>query len=154
MANVTGNINPTGYAISGVALDTSDSTGPPAYVTIRGFHVAHVFKTSNAGQSWVDFSGAGAAAIPDSPCNAVVVASGANPNSGVVFVATDTGVYSSPTNAASWTEVGPAASSGVTGFLPNTSVVALGLFRSGGQTLLRAATHGRGLWQMLVSLVP
>jgi hypothetical protein len=154
MSNVTGNINPTGYAISGVAVDTSDPTGQTAYVTIMGFHVAHVFRTSNAGQTWTDFSGTGAAAIPDSPANAVVVAPGADPNSGVVFVATDTGVFSSPTNSANWTEVGPTAGPGVTGFLPNTTVVALGLFRSGGQTLLRAATHGRGLWQIVVSLFP
>jgi hypothetical protein len=154
MTNITGNINPAGYTISGVALDTSDATGQTAYVTIMGFHVAHVFKTTNAGQSWSDFSGTGAGALPDSPANAVVIAPGANTSSGVVFVATDTGVFSSPTNAASWTEVGPSATPGATGFLPNTTVVALGLFRSGGQTLLRAATHGRGLWQMLVSLVP
>jgi hypothetical protein len=154
MSNVTGSINPTGYTVSGVALDKSDATGQTAYVTIMGFHVAHVFKTTNAGQSWTDFSGSGAGAIPDSPANAVVVAQGADPNSGMVFVGTDTGVFSSPTSTPNWTEVGPIAAPGATGFLPNTTVVALGLFRSGGQTLLRATTHGRGIWQIVVSLVP
>jgi hypothetical protein len=154
MSNVTGNINPAEYAISGVAVDASDPTGQTAYVTVMGFHVPHVFKTSNAGQTWGNFSGTGATAIPDSPANAVVLAAGADPNNGVVFVATDTGVFSSPTNAPNWTEVGPAPGPGVTGFLPNTTVTALGLFRAGGQTLLRAATHGRGVWQIVVSLVP
>ena len=154
MANVTANINPDGYTISGVAVDTSDPTGQTAYVTIMGFHVAHVFRTSNAGQTWADFSGIGASALPDSPANAVVVAPGANPNSGVVFVGTDAGVFSSPTNSPNWTEVGPVPGPGASGFLPNTTVVALGLFRSGGQTQLRAATHGRGIWEITVSLVP
>src|SRR5205085_8108915 len=80
------------YTISGVALDSSYATGQTAYVTIMGFHVPHVFKTTNAGQSWSDFSGTGAGALPDSPANAVVIAPGANTSSGVVFVATDTGV--------------------------------------------------------------
>jgi hypothetical protein len=154
MSKVTGSINPTGYTMSGVAVDTSDSTGQTAYVSVMGFHVPHVFKTTNAGQSWTDFSGSGAAAIPDSPANSVVVAAGAASNSGVVFVGTDTGIFSSPTSTANWTEVGPIAAPGATGFLPNTTVVALGLLRSGGQTLLRAATHGRGIWEIAVSLVP
>ena len=83
-------INPSGFPISGVAIDSSDATGQTAYLSIMGFHVSHVWKTSNAGQSWTDFT----ANLPDSPANAVVVDSSAP---GTVYVATDVGVFSSST---------------------------------------------------------
>ena len=47
----TGGINPFGYPISGVAIDTSDASGSTAYVTVMGFHTSHVWKTINAGGS-------------------------------------------------------------------------------------------------------
>ena len=43
----TGATNPGTFPISGVAVDKSDATGRTAYVTIMGFHVSHVWKTSN-----------------------------------------------------------------------------------------------------------
>jgi hypothetical protein len=47
-----------------------------------------------------------------------------------------------------WTEVGPGTGSGS---LPNAPVFDLKLFRGGGQVFLRAATHGRGVWQIAVA---
>src|SRR5262249_45351005 len=54
-ADRTGSINPDGYPISSIALEPSDGTGKTAYVTIMGFGVAHVWKTTDAGLSWMDF---------------------------------------------------------------------------------------------------
>ena len=139
----TAGINPSGFPISSVAIDRSDPTGQTAYVTIMGFHVSHVWKTSNAGQSWTNFN----ANLPDSPANAVVVDAGSNPNNGTVYVATDVGVFSSSTASPSWTELGPAPNSGLTGYLPNVSVTALRIFNSGGYKRLRASTYGRGVWE-------
>jgi hypothetical protein len=140
-------INGNQFPISGVAIDTSDPTGNTAYVTVMGFTggPGHVWQTTNAGATWTDFSGTGVGAIPDSPSNAVVV----DPAGGVVYVGTDVGVFQSLTSSAAWTEVGPVPSSsgGVTGFLPNVAVTALGIFSSGSQKLLRASTYGRGIWQ-------
>lgn len=145
----SGNINPDQFPVSSVATDSSDPSGQTAYVTIMGFigGPGHVWKTTSAGLSWIDFTGN----LPDSPVNAVVVDS----SSALVYVGTDVGVFVSSTVApAVWTEVGPAATPGNTGFLPNVAVTALALFNSGGQRLLRASTYGRGLWQFNLITTP
>ncbi len=146
MTDMTGSINPTEYPVSGIAVDTSDATGQTAFVTIMGFHVAHVFKTTNAGASWTNFT----ASLPDSPADAVVV----DPQTHLVYVGTDVGVFSSSTASASWTEVGPLAAAGSTGYLPNVPVTALAIFNGGGKKLLRASTYGRGIWEYNLSTTP
>jgi len=143
MTDLTGSINPTEYPVSGIAVDTSDATGQTAFVTIMGFHVNHVFKTTNAGASWTNFT----SNLPDSPADTVVV----DPQAHVVYVGTDVGVFSSSTASASWTEVGPLAAAGNTGYLPNVPVTALAIFNSGGKKLLRASTYGRGIWEYNLS---
>jgi hypothetical protein len=159
-ANVTLNgpggssINANQFPISGVAIDTSDPTGKTAYVTVMGFTggPGHVWQTTNAGVSWIDFTGTGGNALPDSPVNAVVV----DPSTHTVYVGTDVGVFQTATSAAAWTEVGPIpnALGGTTGFLPNVAVTALAIFNSGGQKLLRASTYGRGVWQFNLLTTP
>lgn len=146
-----GSINPNQFPISSVALDSSDSTGATAYVTVMGFTAApgsasgpgHVWKTTTLGGSWSDFT----SNLPDSPVNAIVV----DPVNAQVYVGTDVGVFASSTSAASWTEVGPVPGPTQTGFLPNVAVTALALFNSGGEELLRASTYGRGVWQWPVA---
>jgi hypothetical protein len=143
-----GNINPNQFPISGVAIDPTDVTGRTAYVTVMGFTggTGHVWKTTNAGVAWTDFTGN----LPDSPVNAVVV----YPGLSQVFVGTDVGVFGSLTSAASWTELGPNPSTGQAGFLPNVAVTALAVFTGGGQQLLRASTYGRGIWQFNLVITP
>jgi large repetitive protein len=145
----TGSINPSNYPVSGVAIDTSDATGKTAYVTIMGFGVSHVWKTTTAGASWTDFTGN----LPDAPANAVVVDPAANGSPATVYVGTDVGVFSSATSSASWTEVGPAPGSG-SGFLPNVPVTALRLFNITGTKKLRASTYGRGIWEFPLVVTP
>jgi hypothetical protein len=150
-ANVTLNgpsgtsINPNQFPISSVAIDTSDITGNTAYVTVMGFTggPGHVWQTTNAGASWIDFTGTAIDALPDSPVNAVVF----DPDTHIIYVGTDVGVFQSPTSGAAWTELGPSSSSQQSGFLPNVAVTALALFNPGNQKLLRASTYGRGVWQ-------
>jgi len=111
----------------------------------------HVWQTTNAGNTWTDWTAFGGfAPLPDSPTNAVVV----DPSTHIVYVGTDVGVFQSPTSAAAWTEVGPIPSPTETGFLPNVAVTALALFNSGGQKLLRASTYGRGVWQFNLLATP
>jgi hypothetical protein len=148
MADRTGAINPGQFPASSIAIDPSDATGQTAYVTIMGFHVGHVFKTTNAGLTWADFSGISPNSIPDAPTNAVVV----DASAGMIYVGTDVGVFVSRTSAASWTELGPKGSQQTTGYMPNVPVTALRIFDAGGLRLLRASTYGRGLWQY--DLVP
>jgi hypothetical protein len=139
-------INPNQFPISSVAIDTSDPTGNTAYVTVMGFTggPGHVWQTSNAGTSWTDWTGfGGAAPLPDSPVNAVVV----DPVSQIVYVGTDVGVFQNSMPSAQWAEVG-----GSTGSLPNVAVTGLAIFNSPCQKLLRASTYGRGVWQFNLPL--
>jgi hypothetical protein len=152
-ANATQNVNPNGYAISTVAMDSSDGTGSTAYVGIMGFSTAefptsHVWQTTNAGASWTDWTGTGSTELPDAPVNALLV----DAQAGQVYAGTDVGVFVSATSAPNWTEVGPAPGVGVSGFLPNAPVTALQLFNSGGTKTLVASTYGRGIWNY--SLAP
>jgi hypothetical protein len=62
-------INPQGVPISSIAIDQTDPLGNTAYVTIMGFHTSHVWKTTDAGASWTDFT----ANLPDAPANAIMV---------------------------------------------------------------------------------
>jgi hypothetical protein len=133
-----------------VAIDTSDTLGLTAYVTIIGFHVSHVWKTSDGGGSWTDFT----ANLPDAPANAVLVDSGPTPDTGTVYVATDVGVFSSGTASANWTETGPAPDSGQAGYLPNVAVTALRMFNTGRTKKLRASTYGRGMWEFNLITIP
>jgi hypothetical protein len=142
MTDSTGAINPKQYPVSGIALDPADPSGQTAYVTIMGFgaDVGHVFKTTNAGATWNDFSGA-LNSLPDAPANSIVV------DGGTVFVGTDVGVFASGTSNADWAEVGPEPGPTAYGYLPNVPVTALRIFNSGGKKLLRASTYGRGIWE-------
>lgn len=146
--DVTQGINPLHFPISSIALDSTDPLGKTAYVSIMGFHTSHVWKTTNAGASWTDFS----ANLPDAPVNAITVDSGASLSNGTVYVGTDVGVFASSTGAVNWTEVGPA--SGESGFLPNVAVTSLQIFNSGGVNRLRAATYGRGIWEWNLVTTP
>ncbi len=146
--NATQNVNPDGYAISSVAMDSSSGSGNTAYVGIMGFSTpayptSHVWKTTNAGAVWMDWTGTGMGALPDNPVNALLV----DPLAGQVYAGTDVGVFVSSTSAPSWTEVGPGPGPGVSGFLPNAPVTALQLFNpDAGTKTLVASTYGRGIW--------
>jgi hypothetical protein len=143
MSDVTRTINPSNYTISSVEIDNSDTTGNTAYVGIMGFNTSHVWKTTTAGGSWADWTGTG---LPDSPVNALLVDS----QSRQIYAGTDVGVFVSSASSASWTEVGPAPSSGGA-YLPNVPVSAIRMFNSGGVKKVRASTYGRGIWESVTA---
>jgi len=120
-----------GYPISGLAIDPRDATGKSVYATVMGFGVPHVLKSTDAGVTWTNMTGN----LPDAPTDAIAVDPG---NPAIVYVGTDIGVFATQDGGSTWTEFG-------TGF-PNTEVVAFDIFNSGSTHLLRAATHGRGIW--------
>lgn len=152
-ADQTGAINPESFPISSVVVDNSDPTGLTAYITIMGFSTpafptSHLWKTSNGGVSWTDFTGN----LPNAPANAVLVDS----PTATVYVGTDVGVFESGTTSPDWSEVGPPPGSGQSGYLPNVAVTALGMFENQAGTikLLRASTYGRGIWQFPLITTP
>ena len=128
------------YTISTLALDPQDPSGHTAYAAVMGFGVPHVWKTTTSGQSWSDVTGD----LPDAPADSVLV----DPeNSNVLYLGTDVGVFMSSNGGVNWTEMGPATGSGM---LPNVPVVRLAMFRSASLKSLRAATHGRGVWEYVL----
>jgi hypothetical protein len=153
MTDVTGNVNPQGYAISSIAMDKSDTTGATAYIGIMGFSTpsyptSHVWKTTNAGTGWVDWTGTGSTALPDAPVNALLVDS----NAALIYAGTDVGVFVSSTSTPAWTEAGPAPSAGAWGYLPEAPVTALHIFNdNAGTKMLVASTYGRGIWNYALS---
>ena len=124
-------------------IDTDPRNADNVIVTYSGWnastpHPGHVFRSNDGGQTWTDVSGA----LPDEPFNTVAV----NPNSGEhdeVYVGSDSGVYVN-TNAwsgNSWLRVN-------SGLLPHVSVNMLQFTNATTPKRLRAATHGRGIWEM------
>ena len=152
MAQVTGNINPSNYTISSVAVDRSDATGATAYVGIMGFNVSHVFKTTNAGATWSDWSGSGSAGLPDAPVNALLVDSSITPSQ--IYAGTDVGLFVSSTASPGWSEVGTPSLPGATGYLPNVPVTAIRMFNYDGTKKLRVSTYGRGIWEYALAIAP
>ncbi len=99
----------------------------------------HVWRSTNGGTSWTDISGA----LPDTPVLSMAL-DPADVNS--LYVGTYAGVYlyqgvwgASPTLT------------NVTANLPNVAVMALQFTNATAPKRLRAATHGRGIWELTVS---
>lgn len=117
------------YYITRLAAHPSDPQ--TAYISYSGFGIPHIFKTADGGQTWTNAS----AGLPDIPVNAVTVDPRA-PNT--VYAGTDIGIYRSTDGGQNWSPFG-------TG-LPNVAVFDLAVSRTSG--VLRAATHGRGIWEI------
>lgn len=105
-------------------------------LTFSGFSTNKVYKSTNGGTSWTSIHGN----LPDSPVNDLLIFTD-NPNKpNTYFVATDIGVFVTEDNGTNWTEI----SSG----LPNTVIMHLDYSPS--NQMLRAGTHGRGVYEAYV----
>ncbi|WP_353070140.1 choice-of-anchor D domain-containing protein [Tunturibacter empetritectus] len=140
--------NPGGFDLSAVAVDSHDASGKTVYATVMGFvgngiNTEHLYRSIDAGAHWSNIS----SNLPNAPANSVVV----DPNdANTLYVAMDTGVYvttavTTCTIANCWSVYGIG--------LPNAPVVELAaapaMATGDGRTgELRAATYGRGLWQI------
>jgi len=111
-----------------VAVDPVDAN--KVYVTVSGYGSGHVFKSTNGGTSWSNSS----SGLPDLPVNCMVID---QTDSDKLYVGTDLGVYYSDDQGASWSDFSIG--------LPNVVVDFLALHPSTG--VLRAGTHGRGMWE-------
>ncbi len=140
-----GQFNPGGFDISSIAVDSHDATGMTVYATVMGFSGSgvsepHVYRSVDGGADWMNIS----SNLPNAPANSVLV----DPNdANTVYVATDVGVYVTQqgNNCGTatincWTVFGSG--------LPNAPVTQLVATIGGGNSLLSAATYGRGVWQI------
>ncbi len=107
------------------------------YVSIAGFGTSHVFKTTDGGNSWIDVG----KPLPDIPCGSLAL----DPdNENILFAGTDIGVFVTYDGGNSWIPFGKG--------LPRTHVADLEFHV--GTRVLRAATHGRSMWEVDVPTTP
>jgi photosystem II stability/assembly factor-like uncharacterized protein len=105
--------------------------------THSGFGTPKVYKSTNGGTSWTSIHGN----LPDSPVNDCVI--GIDPDRpDTYFIGSDVGVFVTTNNGANWTELS-------TG-LPNTVILHLDYYPS--TQMLRAGTHGRGVYEAYVGM--
>ncbi|MGH9593207.1 MAG: WD40/YVTN/BNR-like repeat-containing protein, partial [Bryobacteraceae bacterium] len=145
--------------ISKIAVDSGDATGNTAYAAISGFSLGagsaallgqppdltgHLFMTKDGGTSWsdvschtADCSQPGPADLPNTPVNDIVVDPD-DPAHNTLFVATDMGVFATSDGGATWSVLGAG--------LPKVVVLSLALHEP--SRTLRAATHGRSVWDL------
>jgi len=139
--NITGSGMLPQRVVTSLAFDPFDPSSQTIYATFSGFTspadsdlLGHVFRTTNGGAAWTDIT----ANLPNTPVNDIIV----DPDvAGTLFVGTDIGVFWSDNGGVSWMTL----QSG----LPNVAVLGLKLHRP--TRLLRAGTHGRGMWDLLLA---
>lgn len=106
-------------------------------LTFSGFGTDKVYKSTNGGSSWVSIDGP----LPDAPVNDIFIYTDNLVKPNTYFVATDIGVFITDDNGVSWVEL-PSG-------LPNTVIMHLDYSPS--TKMLRAATHGRGVYEAFIS---
>ena len=152
-------------AVTGIAVDPADASGNTAYVALSGFSFngtdplgntftdlrGHIFKITNANMtaqatftdvscSTADCSKPAANDLPNTPVNDVVL----DPDiPGILYAATDLGVFVGNCTAmpCTWSTLGTS--------LPRVAVLSLRLHEA--SRTLFAATHGRGVWNIVLN---
>jgi hypothetical protein len=146
--------------VSSIAVDPADPLGKTAYAAFSGFSfhstqisdlTGHLFRTADGGATWTDVSCSvadcsgtlGASDLPNSPVNDVVI----DPDiPGTLYAATDIGVFiGTCTTTAPFTCSWATLSTG----LPRVATLSLKLHHA--SRTLRAATHGRGVWDVVLN---
>lgn len=127
--------NITGTLPGNISNITVDPTNPlHVFATISGFSTGiKVYESTNAGTTWVNISNG----LPNLPANCLAYqGNGIN----AMYVGTDMGVYYRDTTTTAGTWVNYSTD------LPNVIVSDLKIYAPG--NILRAATYGRGTWQI------
>lgn len=112
-----------------IAVDASDSK--IVYAAFGGFGTSHIYKTSDGGTTWEDVNGS----LPDVPVQSIVVDPSITHN---VYAGTDIGIYLSTNSGTSWSSFNDG--------LPE-AVMVFDLSISSVNNSIRAATHGRGVYE-------
>lgn len=118
--------------ISRITVDPDDPD--VVFLTFSGYregdNAPYVLRSENGGQSWTDITGG----LPHAPVNDIVRVRG------LLYVATDVGVFSSPAAQPRWSPVGTA--------MPRLVVTDLRYMPTNGR--MYASTFGMGVWSLNV----
>ncbi len=106
------------------------------FLTFSGFGTNKVYKSASGGNTWTSISGN----LPDTPVNDVFIYPENTGNPNTFFVATDIGIFVTENDGVNWFEI--------SGGMPNTVVMHLDYSPS--NQMLRAGTHGRGVYEAYV----
>jgi photosystem II stability/assembly factor-like uncharacterized protein len=121
--------------VTRVAVDPEDSK--TVWATFSGFRngetAAHVYKTSDGGETWVNSSGN----LPNAPVNDVVI----DKELGTVYIGTDVGVFNLKKGGEHWQVVGKQ--------LPLVPILDIRLHAA--SRTLYASTFGRSMWKVSVA---
>jgi len=112
-----------------IAVDPMDSK--IVYAAFGGFGTSHIYKTTDGGSSWSDANGS----LPDIPVQSIVVDPSISHN---VYAGTDLGIYISTNSGTSWSSFNDG--------LPE-AIMVFDLSISPANNCIRAATHGRGVYE-------
>jgi hypothetical protein len=129
--NITGNLPVGNGAPTVITVHPADAN--TAWLTLSGYSAGNkVFQTTDGGATWINIS----YNLPNLPANCSVYQPGTN---GRIYVGMDVGVYTKDNSSTTWTLYNSA--------LPNVPIHDLGISPAA-PTLLRAATYGRGVYQV------
>jgi hypothetical protein len=119
--------------VTRIAIDPTNSN--VVYVTFGGFSADNVYKTTNAGDTWVDRTGSGGTGLPNAPIRTLAI----HPdNSQWIYAGGESGIFASEDGGATWNLPHDAPA--------NVSVDELFIMQNANRDLV-AATHGRGIYR-------
>src|SRR5262249_26028957 len=135
-------ISPRAGVISDIEFDPNQPQ--TVYVTYSTFKISandgHIYKSTDAGQTWTAIDGSGGGALPDVPVNTIVI----DPDdSSRLYIGTDIGIFASFDGGITW--------------LPDSNPIAnvivdhLTLDRAGDTKYLYAFTYGRAVWRVALA---
>ncbi|WP_046755663.1 T9SS type A sorting domain-containing protein [Kordia jejudonensis] len=104
------------------------------YIAYSGYQAGKVYKSTNSGFSFTNITGS----LPNIPTHKIIYKTGTT--DGELFLATDLGVYYRTDTAGDWERLGQG--------LPNVIVYDVEIHYATNK--LRAATYGRGVWEVAV----
>ncbi len=138
--SITTNVTNAGFSgvpIQRVILDpVSENT---FYLTRASYAGGQVIKTTDFGTTWSNVSGSGGTALPAVPVNDLFIDPA---NTAHLYAGSDVGVYWSSNGGINWTRLG--------NNMPIVPVQDFSFFSNGGARFLRAATHGRGVYELQI----
>ncbi|MFZ4591779.1 MAG: VPS10 domain-containing protein [Ignavibacteria bacterium] len=129
--NITANGNFAGASLMNVKADPM--TSQTFYVLRGSYTTGQILKTTNFGNNWTDIS----SDLPKIPVSDIFVDSA---NASVMYLGNDFGVYRSTNSGGNWARLN-------NGF-PFVPVMEFSLYNFSNTRLLRAATYGRGVFEL------